>query len=142
MGQAALRIEHVPLQTPDIMRIEDSDMSLLSNLKPGLTGLEQLRTLLAAGRKPSIHEALDIVLIAADEGAVAGSRHGAEMSDVGYRLRQHRDAIRTPRRPIAVPLLPLYAAFPYRKGAAGMMADRVATDSPVEMAASIRLARD
>ena len=45
-------------------------MSLLSNLKPGLTGLEQLRTLLTAGRQPSIHEVLDIALIAADEGTV------------------------------------------------------------------------
>lgn len=78
MGQAALRIEHVPLQTPGIMRIEDSDMSLLSNLKPGLTGLEQLRTLLAAGRQPSIHEALDIALIAADEGAVVVEAHPSD----------------------------------------------------------------
>jgi len=45
-------------------------MSLLSNLEPGLTGLEQLRALLAAGRQPPIHEAFDIALVAADEGAV------------------------------------------------------------------------
>jgi uncharacterized protein (TIGR00369 family) len=60
------------------MGSEDSDVSLLSNLKPGLTGLEQLRALLAAGRQPSIHEALDIALIAADEGAVVVEAHPSD----------------------------------------------------------------
>jgi uncharacterized protein (TIGR00369 family) len=45
-------------------------MSLLSSLKPGLTGLDQLLALLDAGRQPSIHETLNIALISAREGAV------------------------------------------------------------------------
>jgi uncharacterized protein (TIGR00369 family) len=45
-------------------------MSLLSSLKPGLTGLDQLLALLDAGRQPSIHETLNIALISAKEGAV------------------------------------------------------------------------
>jgi hypothetical protein len=51
-------------------------MSLLSNLKPGLTDLEQLRALLAAGRQRSIHVAIDIALIVA----------GAKLFDVSHRL--------------------------------------------------------
>lgn len=53
-------------------------MSLLSNLNPGLTGLEQLHALLAAGRQPPIHEALDIALIAADEEAVVVEAHPSD----------------------------------------------------------------
>ena len=53
-------------------------MSLLSNLQPGLTGLEQLLALLAAGRQPSIHEALDIALIAVDEGGVVVEAHPSD----------------------------------------------------------------
>jgi uncharacterized protein (TIGR00369 family) len=55
-------------------------MSMLSELEPGLTGLQQLCALIAAGRQPPIHEALGIALVSAEEGhvvveALAGAAH-------------------------------------------------------------------
>jgi uncharacterized protein (TIGR00369 family) len=53
-------------------------MSMLSNLEPGLTGLEQLRALIASGRQPSIHETLGIALVSADEGEVVVEANPSE----------------------------------------------------------------
>jgi uncharacterized protein (TIGR00369 family) len=55
-------------------------MSMLADLEPGLSGLAQLRALLASGRQPPIHETLDIALVSAEEGLVIvearpGERH-------------------------------------------------------------------
>lgn len=55
-------------------------MSMLADLPSGLSGLEQLRTLLASGRQPPIHETLDIALVSVEDGIVAvearpGDRH-------------------------------------------------------------------
>lgn len=55
-------------------------MSMLEQLEPGLSGLQQLRALLASGRQPPIHETLDIALVSAEEGFVIvearpGERH-------------------------------------------------------------------
>jgi uncharacterized protein (TIGR00369 family) len=55
-------------------------MSLLSELPPGLTGLEQLRALLESSRQPPIHGTLAIALVWAEEGfviveAAPGERH-------------------------------------------------------------------
>ncbi len=44
--------------------------SLLSQLDPGLDGLAQLRSVLAAGLQPPIHETLDIALVSAEYGLV------------------------------------------------------------------------
>ncbi|PZQ58233.1 MAG: thioesterase [Sphingomonas taxi] len=43
-------------------------MSMLADLPPGLTGLEQLRALIDRDRQPPIHETLHIRLVAVDEG--------------------------------------------------------------------------
>ena len=55
-------------------------MSLLSELQPGLTGLEQLRAMLESTRQPPIHETLAIALVWAETGfviveAAPGERH-------------------------------------------------------------------
>jgi uncharacterized protein (TIGR00369 family) len=53
-------------------------MSMLSLLEPGLTGLQQLRALIATGRQPSIHETLSIALVSVEEGhAVVEAMPGA-----------------------------------------------------------------
>ena len=82
-------------------------MSLLSTLKPGLTGLDQLLALLDAGRQPSIHETLNIALISAREGAVvvearpsesylnpAGTVAGGRPLDVGRQRQASNQAVR------------------------------------------------
>ena len=46
-------------------------MNMLSGLDPGLSGLEQLRALLASGRQPPICETLGIALVEVAEGFVA-----------------------------------------------------------------------
>jgi uncharacterized protein (TIGR00369 family) len=48
---------------------------MLSELAPGLNGLEQLRMLLGSGRQPPIHETLDITLMSAEEGLVTVEAH-------------------------------------------------------------------
>ncbi|MET0387582.1 MAG: PaaI family thioesterase [Polyangiales bacterium] len=45
-------------------------MSLLSELDPQLTGLQQLHALIARGVQPTIHDTLDIALVSAEEGFV------------------------------------------------------------------------
>jgi uncharacterized protein (TIGR00369 family) len=55
-------------------------MSMLGKLEPGLDGLQQLRSLLASGKQPPIHETLDISLTLVEKGAVVvearpGERH-------------------------------------------------------------------
>ena len=46
-------------------------MNLVAQLPPGLTGLEQLRRLIAMGGRPPIGETLDFVLVDAGEGFAA-----------------------------------------------------------------------
>lgn len=46
-------------------------MNLVAQLPPGLTGLEQLRQLIAMGGRPPIGETLDFVLVDAGEGFAA-----------------------------------------------------------------------
>lgn len=46
-------------------------MNLLAQLPPGLTGLEQLRELIAMGGRPPIGETLDFVLVDAGDGFAA-----------------------------------------------------------------------
>ena len=46
-------------------------MNLVAELPPGLTGLEQLRRLIAMGGRPPIGETLDFVLVDAGEGFAA-----------------------------------------------------------------------
>ena len=46
-------------------------MNLVAQLPPGLTGLEQLRELIAMGGRPPIGETLDFVLVDAGEGFAA-----------------------------------------------------------------------
>jgi uncharacterized protein (TIGR00369 family) len=55
-------------------------MSMLSELKPDLTGLEQLRAFINARSQPPIHETLGIALVSAEQGLVVvearpGDRH-------------------------------------------------------------------
>jgi uncharacterized protein (TIGR00369 family) len=42
--------------------------SLVDEVGPGLSGIEQLRALIASGRRPGIAESLDFDLVEADEG--------------------------------------------------------------------------
>ncbi|MGO4689406.1 PaaI family thioesterase [Glaciibacter sp. 2TAF33] len=42
--------------------------SLIDEVGPGLAGLEQLRALIASGRRPGIAESLDFTLVEADAG--------------------------------------------------------------------------
>lgn len=46
-------------------------MNLVTQLPPGLTGLEQLRMLIAMGGRPPIGETLDFVLVDAGDGFAA-----------------------------------------------------------------------
>ena len=46
-------------------------MNLVAQLPPGLTGLEQLRMLIAMGGRPPIGETLDFVLVDAGDGFAA-----------------------------------------------------------------------
>ena len=43
-------------------------ISLLDELGPGLSGLGQLRAMIASGRRPGMAESLDFALVEADEG--------------------------------------------------------------------------
>lgn len=45
-------------------------MSMLSDLEPGLSGLEQLRALIAAGREMPMHQTLGIALVSVEVGNV------------------------------------------------------------------------
>lgn len=46
-------------------------MNLVETLPAGLTGLEQLRAMMASGRRPPIAETMDFTLVAAAEGFAA-----------------------------------------------------------------------
>jgi uncharacterized protein (TIGR00369 family) len=46
-------------------------MNIIATLPPGLTGLEQLRKLIAMGGRPPIGETLDFVLVEAGDGFAA-----------------------------------------------------------------------
>ncbi|TFB46303.1 PaaI family thioesterase [Cryobacterium tagatosivorans] len=43
-------------------------ISLFDEIAPGLPGLEQLRAMIASGRRPGMGESLDFTLVEADEG--------------------------------------------------------------------------
>jgi uncharacterized protein (TIGR00369 family) len=45
-------------------------MSIISDLKPGLTGIAQLRAIIETGAKSPIHKILDISLVTAEDGSV------------------------------------------------------------------------
>jgi uncharacterized protein (TIGR00369 family) len=50
-------------------------LNLLTNLPPGLTGLEQLRQLIEMGGRPPIGDTLHITLVDADDGFAAFEGH-------------------------------------------------------------------